>query len=221
MTITYTPIGYGVTDENGVAKLDTDMNGDALTHSYTGTGAGELDIVASFDSTIGETSILSNEIEILDCIVMDYKADGTKNTNFVANANATVTTNDTTKETTISATANAIYRQTSLLTGDFEATLQAKTNNTVVRVGFTDNSSKYSRVQFTTNDEYQFIKIKRVGSTWTAQKSTDGTTWTTFNSTETSSTPLADTDCYFYISIAVPSGGERSLTYKNLKIFPI
>ena len=45
MTATYNYLGYGVTDENGIAKLDHDANGDSISHSYTGTGAGKIDVV--------------------------------------------------------------------------------------------------------------------------------------------------------------------------------
>ena len=67
----YKYIGYGVTDENGVAKLDHDAEGNPLTHSYTGTGAGEVDVVASLDNPVLEGSIVSEIYEIKDCIIAD------------------------------------------------------------------------------------------------------------------------------------------------------
>jgi hypothetical protein len=76
MTVIYTPIGYGVTDENGQCTLDHDVDGNPLTHSYTGTGAGEVDIVASLDSEITESSLVSETFVLMDCIKMD---NGTKN----------------------------------------------------------------------------------------------------------------------------------------------
>ena len=39
-------LGTGVTNKQGVAKLDTSTSNTALTHSYTGTGAGELKLTA-------------------------------------------------------------------------------------------------------------------------------------------------------------------------------
>ena len=66
--VNYIYLGYGVTDSNGVAKLDHDANGDPISHSYTGTGAGEIDIVASLDNPIGEGSIQS-EISVEDCVI--------------------------------------------------------------------------------------------------------------------------------------------------------
>ena len=148
---------------------------------------------------------------------MDYKSDGTKNTNWVANSNANVTNDDSTGETTVSATANATYRSTQLLSGDFEAILEAKTDNTEVRVGFT-NLSKHRRVSFN-QSSYNYIKFRRVNGEWTIQRSANGENWITYTSYDASS--LSNEDCYFIINIAVPSGGQRSITYKNLKIYPI
>ena len=68
---TYKYLGYGVTDENGVAHLDHDANGDPLTHSYTGVGAGEVDVLASLDKPITDGSIVSEIFVIKDCIYYD------------------------------------------------------------------------------------------------------------------------------------------------------
>ena len=57
--VNYRYLGYGITNEQGIAHLDHDANGDPITHSYTGTGAGELDIIASLDDNtkISESSL--------------------------------------------------------------------------------------------------------------------------------------------------------------------
>ena len=64
----YRYLGYGITNEQGIATLDHDANGDPITHSYTGTGAGEIDIVASLDDTskISDSSIQSETYGVLD-----------------------------------------------------------------------------------------------------------------------------------------------------------
>ena len=69
----YRYLGYGTTDSNGVAKLDHDANGDPIQHSYTGVGAGELDLIASTDdpSHIGSGSLQSEIYEITDAIFYD------------------------------------------------------------------------------------------------------------------------------------------------------
>ena len=71
MTVTYIYKGYGITDENGKAHLEYDSSGNPLTHSYTGTGAGEIDIVASLDQTITDSSIISNTYTIEDCYFIE------------------------------------------------------------------------------------------------------------------------------------------------------
>ena len=62
-----------------------------------------------------------------------------------------------------------------------------------------------------------YIKFKRVGTTYTAQYSMDGVNWTN-RSLETNN--ASDNDVYFIISVET-SGTERTITYKNLKIYPI
>ena len=74
MTATYIYLGYGVTDSNGKAKLEYDAQGNPLTHSYTGTGAGKVDIVASLDSEITGSSLVSETYSLMDCL---FYQDGT------------------------------------------------------------------------------------------------------------------------------------------------
>ena len=106
MTATYNYLGYGVTDENGIAKLDHDAQGNPLTHSYTGTGAGKVDIVASLDSEIDESSLVSETYEVLDCYKFDNGTTSDHN-DIWSTANATLTRSDeysTVKETTTGTT---------------------------------------------------------------------------------------------------------------------
>lgn len=69
--VNYIYKGYGVTDSNGIAHLDHDASGNPLTHSYTGVGAGEIDVVASLDNPIVDGSIVSETLSVLDCIKYD------------------------------------------------------------------------------------------------------------------------------------------------------
>lgn len=69
--VQYRYLGYGVTNEDGIAKLDHDPQGNLLTHSYTGTGAGKVDIVASLDDEIDDSSLVSETYEVLDCYKYD------------------------------------------------------------------------------------------------------------------------------------------------------
>ena len=103
MTATYNYLGYGVTDSNGKAKLEYDSEGDPLTHSYTGTGAGKVDIVASLDSEIDESSLVSETYEVLDTLFYDTGVtDG--NTKWAYSNNFTI--NRTSDGTEISSTTN-------------------------------------------------------------------------------------------------------------------
>ena len=63
----YRYLGYGVTDSNGVAHLDHDPSGNPI-NGYTGTGAGEVDVIASTDNPITGSSIVSGTYPVLDCV---------------------------------------------------------------------------------------------------------------------------------------------------------
>jgi len=71
--VNYRYLGYGITNEQGIATLDHDANGDPITHSYTGTGAGELDIIASLDDStkISDSSIQSEPYTVWDTLFFD------------------------------------------------------------------------------------------------------------------------------------------------------
>ena len=196
---------YATTNSYGVA-----------TATYTCEGAGELTVQALCGS------VVSQPYEVLDCLFMDYKADGTKNTDWYKNTNANVTYSD--GETSVYATSNAWYISNQAVSGDFEATIECKNvNGNGVRIGFTDANTgswnKSIRILFAYSD-YYYLKFRRVNGAWTIQRSTDGETWTTYSSYDASS--LTTEDCYFLIYVSIPSGSdERRLTYKNLKVYPI
>lgn len=224
MTTNYVFLGSGTTDSNGVAKLDHDANGDPISHSYTGSGVGEVDVVASLDDpdSISDSSLQSEIYGVLDCIFMDYKSDGTHNTDYYKSNNATVTSSD--GEITVYATTTGVYISNQVISGDFEAILQCKNvNGNGVRVGFADSNSssfnKSTRVLFTYSD-YYYLKFRRVSGTWTVSRSINGETWTDYSTLDVSS--LTSEDCYFLVYVQIPSGSdERRLTYKDLRIYPI
>ena len=66
----YRYIGYGVTNSNGVAHLDHDPQGNSI-NGYTGTGAGEVDVVASLDNPVVEGSIVSEIYDVCDAVWYD------------------------------------------------------------------------------------------------------------------------------------------------------
>ena len=124
MTTTYTPIGYGVTDENGIAKLEYDAQGNHLTHSYTGTGAGEVDIVASLDNTITESSLVSETFSLYDCIKYDTGIQGSA-TNIYTNTTYLDRTSEYTNITDDSSNTTFIYVE---ISGDVAIEFDANVN---------------------------------------------------------------------------------------------
>ena len=78
MTV-YKYLGYGVTNENGVAKLEYNSEGQKRDHSYTGVGAGEVDVVASLDNPVDEGSIVSETFTVMDTLMYDTGTDATHN----------------------------------------------------------------------------------------------------------------------------------------------
>ena len=74
----YVYLGWGTTDSNGIAKLDHDADGEPIDHSYTGSGVGEVDVVASLDNPIVSGSVVSQPSSVWDCIFYD---DGIVNPN--------------------------------------------------------------------------------------------------------------------------------------------
>ena len=55
-------LGWGITNSSGVAKLDHNASGTSIAHSYTGVGAGELDVVAISGSLQSETYTITDAI---------------------------------------------------------------------------------------------------------------------------------------------------------------
>lgn len=97
----YVFLGYGVTDENGIAKLEYDANGDPLDHSYTGVGAGSFDVIASLDNPIVDGSFTSRAFHVVDAKSYD---DGTKTLSDYWNNTSALTRNS--DETTTFSTSN-------------------------------------------------------------------------------------------------------------------
>ena len=78
METDYIYLGYGKTDNTGKAKLEYDANGDPIDHSYTGTGAGEIDIVASTDDPQHiSSSSLQDTFSLLDALYYDKMTSAT------------------------------------------------------------------------------------------------------------------------------------------------
>lgn len=90
----YTYLGWGTTDSNGVAKLNHDANDDPLSHSYTGSGVGEVDVVASLDDpdSISDSSLVSEPYTVVDATFVDLATTGQKSNYWRNNSGWTVGT---------------------------------------------------------------------------------------------------------------------------------
>ena len=73
----YRYLGDGVTNSNGVAHLDHDPQGNPI-NGYTGTGAGEVDVIASTDNPVSSGSIVSETYSIWDTLFFDNCTDDSK-----------------------------------------------------------------------------------------------------------------------------------------------
>ena len=70
-------IGYGYTNNQGIATLDYDATGTAITPSgYLGTGGGEIDIQAELHD---DSTIVSGTLSVWDTIKYDNGTDSTHN----------------------------------------------------------------------------------------------------------------------------------------------
>ena len=91
----YTYLGWGTTDSNGVAKLDHDANDDPINHSYTGSGVGEVDVVASLDKPIVSGSVVSEPYNVWDTNFGDGGVTGNTNGGFYYTQDQTVVSRQT------------------------------------------------------------------------------------------------------------------------------
>ena len=126
MSIQYIYLGYGTTDENGECKLDHDANGDSISHSYTGTGAGKIDVVASLDSpsSISDSSLVSETFSLYDCIKYDTGIQGSA-TNIYTNTTYLDRTSEYTNITDDSSNTTFIYVE---ISGDVAIEFDANVN---------------------------------------------------------------------------------------------
>ncbi len=207
----YNYLGYGTTDENGVAKLEYDAEGNPLTHSYTGVGAGEIDVVASLDNPIGQGSIVSEPSSVFDCIWYDDGVTSPKTKQWYNQDNAFSTTIDTNGTLlSCSATAlksffadangwNASYKFTAPLC--VEVDIESATGSDVVLAIMSNINPTISLTGEST--------VKMIWDGSKVEKYVNGVlTGTTQNVTQT---PVA-------IGFRMSTG---SVKYKNFRIYPI
>ena len=109
MTV-YKYLGYGVTNENGVAKLEYNSEGQKRDHSYTGVGAGEIDVVASLDNPVSEGSIVSETYNVWDTKWYDLATDNTKESSWYIDTTNTSVSYDGDGRTVTKTENNSTWR---------------------------------------------------------------------------------------------------------------
>lgn len=215
----YTYLGYGTTNSEGIAHLDHDANGDAISHSYTGTGAGEIDIVASLDDEITESSILS-ETSVLDCLFLD--AGMSENTHYYNHQSRTTDTYDNTGRTLSNSTGTTSHyylvsppttpstASDSSFSADYCIELDLLSYDGTGYINITDGTNAFYRSWSNlglTGGEHLRFEIKS-----NSQK-------IYINNNPTAS--WSATNNYTTTSIDIAVGSGKSVKYKNLKVYPI
>ena len=179
----YRYLGYGVTDSNGVAHLDHDATGEPISHSYTGVGAGEIDVVASLDNPVVEGSIVSGTLPVLDYLWYDKAIGEHKSSNYTG---ITVTVTDSDNGMVLSATADSGTRYCNTVIGgtntwydssksyqvEFDFSYEQQTGS-AVGCGFGNNGVNFHNLFSSALSGSGHLKIITSGSTY--QLYLDGT----------------------------------------------
>ena len=206
--MTRTLIGKGTTNSSGIAAMTEDAEGNPV-NGYTGTGAGSVDFVA--ETTVDESTVVSQPVEVGDYLVYDKATTGEKSSDWTNPDNVTIATTDT--ETTLKDAVGG-YKSTKALTGDFQLDVELKSVGNfrfyIVNAGNTVYSQK-----FLNQNDWGYWRVIRQGSTLTLQYSSNGVTYTNQNWTDNN---IGSTDCYFQLNVLVD---DRSISYRNLKAYHI
>lgn len=215
MTVNYRYIGKGTTDSNGVAHISKDANGDPIDPAgYTGVGAGLIDVVASTDDPDHISGMsLQETYEVLDCLYIDKCTSDDH-----ANWNSTIGMTWSDGKCTITSSSSIFPRVATAITGDFEALFYASMTNAIRLIVFnTSNVNSQNKWIMNQSSEVLF-RIKRVGTVWTVQHSTDdGETWSSAYSQSSGSL----TNEEVYLGFGIETSNERSITFRDLKVYPI
>ena len=193
-----------------IGTATTDSNGNAvLSDGYTGTGAGLVDIIAQ--TTIDESTVVSEPYEVMDYINFDNGLDG-DSSNIWTGATSSLTRTST--GSVFSSTSAQKLTTTALISGDFEATFEAYGTGSPLW-GVEDANSNRTRYYMRNDESFTYYKITRSDGVITAKYSLDGNTWINLT---TQSSDVTSADCYFLFH---NNSGTKTTTFKNLKIYPI
>ena len=204
-------IGYGYTNSQGVATLDYDTDDDEID-GYTGTGAGLMNFRAEMHD---DSTVVSSTYEVIDALFFDEATDNTKASQYSFPSGVTPSY-DETNGTTIS------YASTGNKYVSFKIN-----NSTTWRDENTDYCIEFD-VIFTTANEFfrmggQNIKFSNLNGSSSGSGSvkfvTDGNTLTPYwNGTAiTSQEKTMSSNAEAQLGLF----GTTSMTFKNIKIYPI
>ena len=206
-------IGTGKTDNNGIAKLDKDSNNQTLTHSYTGTGAGYVEVIAVCDG------LESAPFTILDCAFLDNGTDTPSSSKWTIASNLTAGTDTdgyaSFSKVASSATNGKAYANVDM-TGDWEAIFDLKADG-VIRVGVRNSNNNRCEANITA-EEWTTIRVKVQNNTLTFASQNSDETWTniTYSTNNADLTSAVNLQFYLYNTTAY-----LTMSYRNLKIYPI
>ena len=208
----YKYLGYGVTDSNGVAKLDHDAEGQELQHSYTGVGAGEVDVVASLDNPVSQGSIVSVPCSVWDYLFYDDGITSPKTANWTNYQDRITVSVDETGTTLLrdASSSTGYYLTPSAYATPFimEFEMVAISNKNTCGIDFavsgSDNNKTFNNLVINAGD--------------TIYLTYDGETIRTYRNGSTTPNELAlsvsgNIDIGFYIA------PNESIKFKNLKIY--
>ena len=215
----YRYLGYGITNEQGIAHLDHDANGNPIDHSYTGTGAGELDIIASLDDNthISDSSIQSEIFEVIDATFKDI---GTS-TDYSAWTGGSFKTSDNTLQrndeyTTLTASETAYHYYKSIT--DTDLCIEFDVNIKYIDGAF---PIRFTKGIWTTIVSYSISSLGLVNEQWHHLKLVkQGTSVTAYvDGVNKGSTLYSDTIDTFLIILS--ENNAQVMKYKNFCIYPI
>lgn len=202
-------LGYGVTNNSGVATLDHAPDGTTLSHSYTGVGAGKIDVVAESGSLQSET------YSILDCNWYDDGVTSPKTvTWWKPSSNFTETIEDTGTTITNSTSSTNHYwvkNYSQIDIGAFvvEFDLLSYTDDTTPRFAFTGTGGG-NYIFKTELEAPQQCHVKFI---------VDGTKIACQIDNGTPNTLATTTNTTFYVGFRL--NGEGSIKFKDFKVYPI
>ena len=212
MTV-YKYLGYGVTNENGIAKLDHDADGQEISHSYVGVGAGEIDYIASLDNPIVDGSIVSEILNVWDTWKYD-NATTSSHKDIWGKYNGTEGfTRGDTYSTLDEGTGSSARLNTLMPDGEWEAdiTIRADGGTSEWVIGLYENNDGVTGVSLGVTDTWVDLHMKYDGEHLYCYKDGSSTPYITRDIT-------FDTGKILMLSLQTPSN-VTTVDFKDFKVY--